>query len=213
LGYRVIGIDLDWPSLKHAQARARGSDTHFVLMDAARLGFTEKFDIIVCSEVIEHLPDPAGLLRALPGHLKSNGSVVITTPNGYGAFELSSQLFYVQPLRLLKALGLGPWLKKLRRQVAGQAHGLDSMNRASPHVQFFTLRRLRNLLTRCGLQVVQIAHSDWLEGATPLSLIYSRSKRLSRLDQSIADRLPHFMASGWYLVCRATSLEVKHRNV
>jgi len=205
LGYRVFGIDLDLDSLTYAARRSQWPNAHFIAMDVTRLGLLRAFDVVVCSEVIEHLPHPEDLLRALPGCLKPDGIALITTPNGYGPFELSSQLFYVQPLRLLKALGLGPTLKALRRKIVGAAHGPDSMNRGSPHVQFFTLRRLRVLLAQCGLSVTQVAHSDWLEGATPLTQVYGRVRGLSRLDQALADRLPSFMVSGWYLVCRPTA--------
>lgn len=39
-------------------------------------------DVIACSEVVEHLPDPEALLRDFHDWLKPGGELVLTTPNG-----------------------------------------------------------------------------------------------------------------------------------
>jgi len=39
------------------------------------------FDVIVMEAVIEHLPDPVGLLRELRRFLRAGGRIVLTTPN------------------------------------------------------------------------------------------------------------------------------------
>tara|TARA_B100000963_G_scaffold293822_1_gene264338 strand:+ start:10825 stop:11757 length:933 start_codon:yes stop_codon:yes gene_type:complete len=41
----------------------------------------EKFDIITAFDVIEHVPDPLGLLKKLKRKLKKNGIILIYTPN------------------------------------------------------------------------------------------------------------------------------------
>ena len=42
------------------------------------------FDLILCIEVIEHLPDPLGTLGILNGFLKPDGVFYLTTPNRMG---------------------------------------------------------------------------------------------------------------------------------
>lgn len=39
------------------------------------------FDIIICSETIEHVPNPDALIASIAGNLKSDGIVILTTPN------------------------------------------------------------------------------------------------------------------------------------
>lgn len=41
----------------------------------------EKFDVVVCSEVIEHVEKPKLLLEVLKRRLKNNGKLIITYPN------------------------------------------------------------------------------------------------------------------------------------
>jgi SAM-dependent methyltransferase len=40
----------------------------------------EYFDVVHASEVLEHVPDPAGLLRTLRGALRPDGTLLLTTP-------------------------------------------------------------------------------------------------------------------------------------
>lgn len=46
--------------------------------------FPDGFDVIVASEIIEHLVNPGGFLKSLARHLAPGGKVVITTPHAYG---------------------------------------------------------------------------------------------------------------------------------
>jgi len=44
----------------------------------------EGFDLIIASEVIEHLVNPGGFLTSAAKHLAPGGRILITTPNAYG---------------------------------------------------------------------------------------------------------------------------------
>jgi 2-polyprenyl-3-methyl-5-hydroxy-6-metoxy-1,4-benzoquinol methylase/glycosyltransferase involved in cell wall biosynthesis/GT2 family glycosyltransferase len=44
-----------------------------------------KYDLILCTEVLEHVPDPAGLVEKLMQHLTPNGWMLLCVP--YGAWE------------------------------------------------------------------------------------------------------------------------------
>ena len=43
---------------------------------------SQQFDVITCSEVIEHVANQRSFLECLAGLLKKNGRLVLTTPNG-----------------------------------------------------------------------------------------------------------------------------------
>ena len=76
-----VGIDvLDAAvrSLREAGYNVRVGD---VTRDDLDLG--ERFDIMMCGEVIEHLGNPGALMRAARRVLKPGGRLVVTTPNPY----------------------------------------------------------------------------------------------------------------------------------
>jgi len=82
----IIGVDIDRKNLKDA-IRVRENyklkrSTFFPLVaDLHAPSFKEKFDVVVCLEVLEHLPDDKRALAALLSVLKEDGFLVITLPN------------------------------------------------------------------------------------------------------------------------------------
>ena len=63
-GTRFDGLELDERSLEEARARCPGA--RFVRGDACELPFGDRsFDLVVCLEVLEHLPEPSQALREL----------------------------------------------------------------------------------------------------------------------------------------------------
>jgi ubiquinone/menaquinone biosynthesis C-methylase UbiE len=77
-----VGIDISAHALGLAQSRAGGERTRFVLSGAVPLPFaSEAFDVIVCSEILEHLPDLDGALAEIARVLVRGGRVYATMPN------------------------------------------------------------------------------------------------------------------------------------
>ncbi len=98
----LYGADMDPTVL--AQARAHLPLTVRLLRsDALRLPFPDgTFDKVVCSEVLEHLPDDHAGLRELRRVLKPAGVLAITVPN-------ADYPFWWDPVnKARQALGLGP---------------------------------------------------------------------------------------------------------
>lgn len=54
---------------------------------------SESYDTIVCSDVIEHLENPAFIFRELGRVLKPNGTLFVTLPNAFSIFERFRWLF------------------------------------------------------------------------------------------------------------------------
>jgi SAM-dependent methyltransferase len=75
--FDVCGIELAADAAGHA--RRAGLNVLTGVADAATLRRLGTFDVIMMLDVIEHLPDPHGMLRLLAGHLAPGGLVVITT--------------------------------------------------------------------------------------------------------------------------------------
>jgi len=75
---RVVGIDRA-EAVRVAAARHRAPGLEFRAHDLERLGaLGERFDLVVSFQVIEHVRDPVGFLRALA---RLGGALVVTTPN------------------------------------------------------------------------------------------------------------------------------------
>jgi SAM-dependent methyltransferase len=86
LGHRVIGIDsgasgLRWARAAHPAIRYELRTVYDDLCDLMPHG---GWDLIVSSEVIEHLSRPLAFLRNMNTHLRSRGAIILTTPyHGY----------------------------------------------------------------------------------------------------------------------------------
>jgi 2-polyprenyl-3-methyl-5-hydroxy-6-metoxy-1,4-benzoquinol methylase len=80
-GARVVILDVDVCAV--AAARARGLEAHVV--DVAREDpplQDASFDLMLCVDVLEHLPDPAAALGRLRRLLRPGGLIVASVPNG-----------------------------------------------------------------------------------------------------------------------------------
>lgn len=78
LGWQVEGIDIDPVAVE--SARKRGFTVHRGTLMEQKYP-DNKFDAITMSHLIEHVPQPAELLRECFRILKPCGQVVIVTPN------------------------------------------------------------------------------------------------------------------------------------
>jgi SAM-dependent methyltransferase len=78
LGWHVSGIEPN--SRAAALGRSRGLEVHHGTVFDAPLDGRE-FDVILMSQVIEHLPDPVEALRRAARWLGAGGKIILTTPN------------------------------------------------------------------------------------------------------------------------------------
>jgi SAM-dependent methyltransferase len=191
-GYQVTGVDPHQQSIERGRRLSPAVRFHHgVISD---LG-PRKFHCVIISEVLEHLDAPEVLLRAALAYLAECGILIITVPNGYGEFELDSRLY-----RMLRIDRLVAWLwanfskNKNKEYLAGS-------DDKSPHVQRFTLPRLRRIFERNGLLVAEARGTSLASG--PLMLLaLGSSTNLIQLNVAITDRLPLSLASGWMFSLR-----------
>ena len=119
----VVGLDYE----RDVVERLNREGWSIVAADAQdfdiRAQYPDGFDVIVASEIIEHLVNPGGFLTSLSRHLAPGGEIVITTPHAYG---------------------FGFFLEVL---VWGEEHINDD------HTMTFSRKNLIWLLKKCGLGV------------------------------------------------------------
>jgi 2-polyprenyl-3-methyl-5-hydroxy-6-metoxy-1,4-benzoquinol methylase len=78
-GYGVRGLELSAQAVE--AARARFGD-HFTVHDISRADAAiDGADVVIMTEVLEHVADPAALLSAVARLLRPGGSALVTTPN------------------------------------------------------------------------------------------------------------------------------------
>jgi len=110
-------------------ARARGLEVHASTLEEhlEAEGRRPNYSAMTLLNVLEHLPDPVGLLNRIRKALPAGGLLVIRAPNDYNELQLSAQ----------KALGKDPWWIAI-----------------PDHVNYFDFASLRQLLTRLRWTVV-----------------------------------------------------------
>ena len=84
-GAQVLGIDLAEKSLQVAQLHALEAnvqvDYRCVAVEALAQEKPQAFDVVTCMEMLEHVPDPASVVRACAALVKPGGHVFFSTLN------------------------------------------------------------------------------------------------------------------------------------
>ena len=83
LGAAVTGIDAAPENVAAAEAHAAsaGLAIDYRAGSVAALGADERFDLVTCLEVIEHVLDRETFVRGLAGALADGGLMILSTPN------------------------------------------------------------------------------------------------------------------------------------
>jgi SAM-dependent methyltransferase len=201
-GFDVTGVDLHQPSIEHAKRLAFAMPNARFLEATVTDLVASPFDVVILSEVLEHVSDPEALLLDSLRLLKPQGIVVVTVPNGYGEFEIDWWIF--RTFRLQKAID---WVGRLRRGSRSRSTSVSpedmpaTDNLDCGHLQFFRLGRLRKLFQRCSLAIAKESAGSFLSGAI-VCYTLARYRSFIEWNVRIADCLPLALVSSWYFVLR-----------
>ncbi len=149
-GANVYGVDISPLAAKLAKKKLE--DTFVVDVNNQKLPFSAKyFDLIIASEVIEHLFDPKFFLSEVNRVLKDNGSFIITTPNF---------LYWGNRIKF--------FLGKFKYEKSGVFD--------ESHIHFYTYTSLKAELKESGLKIIRENHV--YAGSNTLKIIKDLSPSL-----------------------------------
>jgi SAM-dependent methyltransferase len=205
-GYDVRGVDLDEASIAYGRDLLVAAGQPPDVLRAVDLRSVDgPLDVVIASEVLEHLEDAtlAEALTVMHERLRPSGLLLVTVPNGYGWFELEALLWKRTPLGWLMRLGpMQGLIHRLRSRLTGAY--VDATHPStvadSPHVRRFTLRSLCNRLESAGFLVESTGGSVMFCGPLTHALL-TGVEPFMRWNSRLGDRVPA-LASGFYVAAR-----------
>jgi SAM-dependent methyltransferase len=174
-----VGVDVSEVAVD--AARRLGLDGRRI-DDAAELPFADgSFDVVVCTEVLEHLFAPQIAVAELRRVLRPGGTLIVTVPN------------------------VAYWRKRLELSLLGRWDPLgDALSVAQPwrdpHMRFFTRPALRRLLVLSGFESVRTGGREgaFLCDIPPFGRLFAR--RRSGVYRALERRFPSLLGIGLYAV-------------
>lgn len=134
----VTASDIEPSFLEHVREQAGGLQNLRLVTDDIVESALEpaSFDVVLCSEVIEHIPEPAAVLATAHRLLRPGGSLVLSTPQARSPLELASKVAFLPGvIQVVRAIYREPILP-------------------TGHISLLTAKQLRRLLDEQGLRVI-----------------------------------------------------------
>jgi len=95
-GVRVDGIDLDAPSIELARANAVAHGVadrvRFAAADARDARLPGRYDLVIALEAVHDMADPVGVLRAMRGLVRADGTVLVVDERVGDDFGATAEL-------------------------------------------------------------------------------------------------------------------------
>ncbi|MET1253779.1 class I SAM-dependent methyltransferase [Aliikangiella maris] len=97
---QVTGVDIDEPAINYAQQTFKKDNLKFAVGDAMDLQYeSEQFNVVICSQVYEHVPDAKQMMKEICRVLK---------PGGVCYFAAGNRLVWNEPHYRLPLLSVIP---------------------------------------------------------------------------------------------------------
>ncbi len=223
-GYSIVGLDPDRASLERARQIANGLSNvefHCAFLDEMR--FAQPFHMIICSEVLEHLPEPGVLVQQMQEVMIKDGLLLVTIPNGYGYFEAERFLEKLIPSLNRVTDEFQKWFIKKYGSVElkqRQAHegkpqhwqlAKTSLAPDQAHYQKFTSTRIKQVLIDQKFNIIEFCSRTFVAGNILSNLVRDWDRFLAWNGRT-ANWLPAWLCSGWMIAARPVIHSAEHQE-
>jgi ubiquinone/menaquinone biosynthesis C-methylase UbiE len=135
----VVASDIEAAYLKHAEHLCHAHPNLRLVADdvTASAMPAQSFDLILCSEVIEHIADSQAALAGMRRLLKPGGMLILSTPQRYSLLEQTAKIAFLP--------GMIQLVRKIYREPILE----------TGHINLMTAREVERQLSRAGLRVVE----------------------------------------------------------
>jgi SAM-dependent methyltransferase len=150
--HRVLGLDWSADALRHARARGLALVRAEAEPDGLPIA-SGRADVVIMSELIEHLVDPDSVLDEVRRVLRPGGTLLLSTPNLAAWYNRGLLALGVQPV--FTEVSLRGVFGRPGSQVAG-------------HLRLFTSRALVGLLAARGFGAIRVSGACYHDVPRPL---------------------------------------------
>ena len=190
-GYTVLGIDVHAPSIERAATLHCLPNLTFRVAPVQSLDLS-RFDIIVLTEVLEHVKDWRGMLDYLAKGMKQDAVLILTVPNGLSPMEV-----VCRPSYMLKKTKRGTRIVQgIKRLLHTQ--DLTTADEQTPHVNFYGLKTLHTAFEANHLVVEQFYSIFFLWSLWECFFSKLISDKWARRDYLLAQHLPSSWRAMWF---------------
>ena len=101
----VTAIDLEPRHLQFIESSFQFDNLTLSQGDLTEMNWESPFDLVLCSEVIEHVPSPKAFMQGLRRSVRQGGALILSTPQRWSTLEITA------------GIGLSPILIGLVRRI------------------------------------------------------------------------------------------------
>lgn len=197
LGYSITGVDIDKDSINWAQEKNIYPNANFICGFLEKLSNLKNFDIIICSETLEHISNPKEFLINFKKYLNPEGIVILTVPNGYGWFEIEKFVYEKLGLKYL----LMPLIKLKLIIMPKDPLPFATLNKFDVHLQHFSWLKINKLFEETGFIVLN-QEGSFIFGGPISETLLKWYKPFLNFNNWLTNKMPIKMAIGWYFVLK-----------
>lgn len=153
----LTGIDIDSAAIAYAQTAHSAPNLSFAVADAMALDFPDQsVDVVICSQVYEHVPEPARMMGEIGR---------ILAPGGFCYFAATNKLCVIEQHYFLPFLSLLPQrLADIYLRITGRGE-----HYYEKHLTYWGLRQLTSRFlvsdyTSRIIQAPEMFHAEYLVG-------------------------------------------------